>query len=65
MSLDLSLLHLVNGLCGNWVLDHIVAYEENNYLIKGGIFLTAYWWFWFAGEGVGFGPFLGSGVGCG
>ena len=51
MSLDLSLLHLVNGLCGNWVLDNIVAYEENNYFLKGGIFLTAYWWFWFAGEG--------------
>ena len=50
MHLDLAVFHAVNGLCGNWLLDRIAAYEENNYFFKGGIFLALYWWFWFAPE---------------
>jgi undecaprenyl-diphosphatase len=48
MHLDLAVFHAVNGLCGNWLLDRMAAYEENNYFFKGGIFLALYWWFWFA-----------------
>lgn len=44
---DLFLFHLVNGWCGNWALDRIVAYEERNQLLKGGLLLAAYCWFWF------------------
>lgn len=47
--LDLVLFHAVNGWCGTWSLDRIVAYEERNQLLKGGLMLTACWWFWFAG----------------
>jgi len=49
--LDLLLFHLVNSWCGHWALDRIVGYEERNQLLKGGLMLTAYWWFWFAGSG--------------
>ena len=30
-------------------LDRIVAYEQWNQLLNGGVFLAAYWWFWFSG----------------
>ena len=50
MNLDLAVLHLVNGFCGNWLLDRIAMYEENNSLFKGGLFLALYWWFWFSPE---------------
>lgn len=50
MHVDLWLFHIANGMCGNWFLDRIAAYEENDYFFKGGIFLTLYWWFWFANE---------------
>jgi membrane-associated phospholipid phosphatase len=47
---DLYFFHLVNGWCGNWLLDQIVAFEEGRYLFRG-LLLIPYWWFWFAGEG--------------
>lgn len=46
---DLHLFHLVNHWCGNWAVDRIVAYEQRNQLLNGGVMLAAYWWFWFAG----------------
>ena len=48
--LDLALLQRVNAWCGNWALDRIAGFEERNFLLKGGILLSAYWWFWFHGE---------------
>jgi membrane-associated phospholipid phosphatase len=50
MNLDLAIFHAVNSFCGNWVLDRISMYEESNFFFKGGIFLAAYWWFWFVPE---------------
>jgi len=50
MNLDLAVLHAVNGFCGNWLLDRLAAYEESDFLFKGGLFLTAYWWLWFTPE---------------
>jgi membrane-associated phospholipid phosphatase len=50
MNLDLAVLHAVNGFCGNWTLDRLAMYEENNLLFKGGLFLALYWWFWFTPE---------------
>lgn len=47
--LDLVLFHTVNDYCGNWLLDHIVAYSQRNQLLNGGLMLAAYWWFWFGG----------------
>jgi membrane-associated phospholipid phosphatase len=49
MRLDLALFHIVNGLCGNFVLDRVAGFEEGNQLFKGGLFLAAYWWYWFIG----------------
>jgi membrane-associated phospholipid phosphatase len=48
MNLDLAIFHAVNDFCGNWTLDRIAMYEENNSLFKGGLFLALYWGFWFA-----------------
>ena len=48
---DIFLFHSVNAWCGNRVLDHLVNYEEQHDLLKGGIFLAVYWWFWFAPSG--------------
>jgi undecaprenyl-diphosphatase len=50
MNLDLAIFHAVNGFCGNWTLDRLAMLEENNDLIKGGLFLALYWWFWFTPE---------------
>lgn len=45
--LDLSLFQAVNAWCGNWTLDRIVLFEETHNFYKGGLFMIAYWWFWF------------------
>jgi membrane-associated phospholipid phosphatase len=50
MRLDLAIFHIVNGLCGNFVLDRVAGFEEGNHLFKGGLFLAAYWWYWFTGS---------------
>lgn len=48
--LDVLLFHAVNSWCGNWSLDRLAAFEESNQFFKGGLMVTAYWWFWFAGR---------------
>lgn len=47
--IDLFLLHIINGWCGNWTLDRVAAFEEQNLFFKGGVILIVFWWFWFAG----------------
>lgn len=46
--LDMSLFHFVNAWSGNWTLDRVVHFEEGHNFYKGGLFMVAYWWFWFA-----------------
>jgi undecaprenyl-diphosphatase len=46
--LDISLFHFVNAWSGNWTLDRVVHFEERHDFYKGGLFMIAYWWFWFA-----------------
>ncbi len=48
--LDLYVFHAINAWCGNWTLDRIVQFEENHNIYKGGVFMLAYCWFWFAPE---------------
>ena len=48
--LDVFLFHAVNNWCGIWTLDRLAAFEESNQFFKGGLMVTAYWWFWFAGR---------------
>jgi undecaprenyl-diphosphatase len=48
---DIVLFHAVNDWCGNWTLDRLAAFEESNQFFKGGLMVTAYWWFWFTGRG--------------
>ncbi len=45
---DLWLFHLVNGWSGFWLLDWIARFAQGNDLAKGGLFMAAYWWSWFA-----------------
>src|SRR3954468_15132590 len=37
----------LNSHAGNWLLDRIVSEEEGNHLLRGGLFLAAYWHLWF------------------
>ena len=45
--IDLALLHAVNGWAGNFALDHLVKQVEENPLLRGALFLTAFWGMWF------------------
>jgi undecaprenyl-diphosphatase len=47
MNWDLALFHAVNGWAGTLTLDRIAAFEEGADLLKGGLFMGAYWFFWF------------------
>ena len=44
--LDLTVFHVINGWAGNWLLDGVVKLEEENDLIKGGLFFAAFWFLW-------------------
>ncbi len=46
--LDVVIFHLLNGFAGNFLLDHLISYEESTNLLKGGLFLTVYSYFWFS-----------------
>jgi undecaprenyl-diphosphatase len=44
---DVRLYLFLNGFAGDWALDRLVAEEETNQLLKGGLFLALYWRAWF------------------
>jgi membrane-associated phospholipid phosphatase len=46
-SFDLSAYHFLNGFAGNWLLDRLANFEENNNLLKGGFFFALYGYCWF------------------
>jgi undecaprenyl-diphosphatase len=46
-AVDLWAFHATNGLAGGWTLDRIANYADGNHLMKGGLFLLLYWFFWF------------------
>jgi membrane-associated phospholipid phosphatase len=46
-SLDLRVYHFLNGYAGHWLLDRLAAFEEDNNLFKGGLFLAVYAYLWF------------------
>lgn len=46
-NVDISVYHYLNGFAGSWFLDRFVSFQEANSLLKSGIFLTMYWYFWF------------------
>ena len=43
----LVIYHFLNGFAGNRFLDHFANFEENDNLLKGGLFLAMYWYLWF------------------
>jgi undecaprenyl-diphosphatase len=45
-SIDVSVYTYLNSFAGDWLLDRIVSGEESNQLLKGGLFLATYWYFW-------------------
>jgi membrane-associated phospholipid phosphatase len=47
MSVDLSVYHFLNGYAGHRLLDLLAAFEEENSLLKGGLFLGLYAYLWF------------------
>jgi undecaprenyl-diphosphatase len=46
-SIDISVYRFFQAYAGQWPLDHIAGFEEDNNLIKGGFFLAAYIYVWF------------------
>jgi membrane-associated phospholipid phosphatase len=46
-SLDVSVYVFLNRFAGNWVVDRLVSYEEDDNLFKGGFFLAMYAYIWF------------------
>jgi membrane-associated phospholipid phosphatase len=46
-SVDLSVYRFVNGYAGQWLLDRLAAFEEQNNLFKGGLFIGGYAFLWF------------------
>lgn len=46
--LDLQLIQWLNSLAGHWsILDLTMVQFSSNHLLKGGVFMTAFWWLWF------------------
>lgn len=45
---DLVMFRVINGQSGNWVLDRLAWFAEDDDFSKGGALMAAYWWFWFA-----------------
>ena len=46
-SLDLWIFHAINGWSGYPPLDWIAGFADRNELLKAGILVSAFWWFWF------------------
>jgi undecaprenyl-diphosphatase len=44
---DVAVYTYLNSFAGGDILDRVVREEEGNQLIKGGVFLASYWYFWF------------------
>lgn len=49
MNPDLLILHLVNGWCGSPLLDSLALFADRMNILKGGVTLAAFWYFWFQG----------------
>src|ERR1700746_3031743 len=49
MDLDHYFFQIINGFAGTRTLDYLSRYEEqgDGDLVKGGLFLMIYWYFWF------------------
>ena len=46
-SVDFGVYHFLNGYAGHKVLDLLAAFEEEDSLLKGGLFLSLYVYLWF------------------
>jgi membrane-associated phospholipid phosphatase len=44
---DIAIYHVLNGFAGNRWLDYFASFEESDSLLKGGLFVAMYWYFWF------------------
>lgn len=49
-AIDLAVFHLINDWCGTPVLDWLAEFADKNVLVKGGLIMAAYWWFWFPSD---------------
>src|SRR6266446_3276434 len=44
---DASFYYLLCKAHGNWFLDRMASFQESNTLLKSGVFIAMYWYFWF------------------
>jgi undecaprenyl-diphosphatase len=46
-NVDVSIYHFLNGFAGNRFLDRLFYYQESHTLLKCGVPVSMYWYFWF------------------
>jgi hypothetical protein len=47
---DIGIYRFLSGFAGNWIFDRLASQEESNNILKGGIFIAAYWFLWFRSD---------------
>jgi len=47
VDLDARFYYLLCKGHGNWFLDRVASFQESNTLLKSGVFIALYWYFWF------------------
>jgi membrane-associated phospholipid phosphatase len=47
---DINVYYWLSRFHGNWFLDRLASHLESNNLLKSGVFLAMYWYFWFREE---------------
>src|SRR5437867_9640059 len=45
--IDLSFYYLLCKGHGNWFLDRVASFQASNTLLKSGVLIAVYWYFWF------------------
>lgn len=48
-NVDVSIYYILNEFVGNRFLDRFFFYQESNTLLKCGLLVSMYWYFWFRG----------------
>jgi len=48
---DIAVYHFLTRYAGNWALARIVSHEEQNNILKGGLFFALFWCAWFRADG--------------
>ena len=48
---DVQFYYFLSQAHGNWIFDRLALHQESNTLLKSGVFVAMYWYFWFRTDG--------------